>query len=69
VGPSPLAHLLQHVQADGSPTDADLPGGQDRVDPTATADVEDGLPGLQIGMTHRAGDTQGPRDGTRRQLA
>src|SRR6266540_1891865 len=39
VATSPLAHLLEDVESDGSPFRSDAPGGEDGVDASSRADV------------------------------
>jgi hypothetical protein len=68
VAPAALAHLLQHVQADGPALGSDPSGGQDGVDAPTRADIQHDLAGLEPGIADGIAHPQGPLDGPRGNL-
>jgi hypothetical protein len=62
VATSSLAHLLKDVESDGLPLGSDAVGGEDRVDPSARAHVENGLALQEKGIAHGVPDRERPPD-------
>ena len=61
VGRPTLDHLIEQVDADGSPGRSHLVRRQDRVDPATAAEIDHGLPGSKLGVRDRVPDPESPR--------
>ena len=62
-------HLVSHIDADDAPRGTDLFGGDEAVETTARAEIDNPLAGIQCPLRERIPDTRKGFDGTLRHLS